>query len=119
MSDLPPDISEQGRCPASGGQETGSLPTLVGCSAAAAGNLTAREARPFELTCLDKFTACSTSAMVEMIPEKTKPPMIMPRMATMRSARVVAEMSPYPTVVMVVNAQYLARWRQLLHTSYA
>jgi len=44
--------------------------------------------------------------MVEMIPETTKPPMIIPRIATIRSARVVAEMSPYPTVVIVVNAQY-------------
>ena len=59
-----------------------------------------------------------TSAMVPMMAEKTNPPMIMPKMAMTRSTLVTALMSPYPTVVIVVNAQYmLAMYRST--TSFA
>jgi hypothetical protein len=40
-----------------------------------------------------------TSDIVPMIPENTNPPTIMPKHAMTRSHRVVALMSPYPTVV--------------------
>ena len=58
-----------------------------------------------------------TSAIVAITPEKTKPPTIMPKHAMTRSTRVVALMSPYPTVVIVVNAQYMLAM-YLSHTSF-
>ena len=62
------------------------------------------------------FALAITSAIVAITPEKTNPPTIIPKHAMTRSTRVVALISPYPTVVMVVNAQYMLAM-YLSHTS--
>ena len=45
--------------------------------------------------------------MVPITAENTNPPTSMPKHAMIRSERVTLLMSPYPTVVIVVNAQYM------------
>ena len=57
-----------------------------------------------------------TLATFEIIVEKTNPPSSMTKHATTRSEMVVGTMFPYPTVVTVCTAQYMApmyisQWR--------
>jgi hypothetical protein len=55
----------------------------------------------------------NTVAIELIIAENAKPPTSIPTIAKVRSDMVIALMSPYPTVVMVVKAQYLKATKQV------
>ena len=63
--------------------------------------------------CLLKSLDSNTVAIELIIAENAKPPTSIPTIAKVRSDMVIALMSPYPTVVMVVKAQYLKAIKQV------